>query len=141
MSFYARGISPLVPVDNDPGTIFTEPTITQQHFKSEVNINNIIAKFNRTGILGDGEKAVPRYADVSLFGDFSQCQARIQEGKNAFQELPLEVRKLAGNDPARLWDVLQNPENREILVNAGVLEPRKKPESQKDSGSPHDQNP
>jgi len=122
MSFYLRGISHLVPEDNHSKTEFPIPSITQQHFKHEVNINTIIAKFNKTGILGDGQAAVPRYADVSLFGDFREAQEKIQMGKDAFMALPFEVRKLAGNDPQRVWEVLTNPANRGILEEAGVLE-------------------
>lgn len=127
MSFYARGVSPLVPENNRVQTIFTEPTITQQHFAAECNINQIIARFNKTGVLGDGKPTPPSYADVSLFGDFRESQEKIQKGKAAFAAMPVEVRRLAGGDPSRLWDVLVNPENRQILENAGVLNPRKPP--------------
>jgi len=134
VSFYARGVSPLVPADNRCATVNTLPSLTQQHHLEEVNINKIISRFNKTGVLGDGVVRTPRYADVSLFGDFSQAQQKIAEGRAAFAALPVSVRKLAGNDPMRLWEVLNNPENRIMLEKAGVLKAPEKPEPAKPEG-------
>lgn len=127
MSFYARGVSPLVPKDNRSVTENTLPSLTQQHHLDEVNINKIIARFNKTGVLGDGTLRTPQYADVSLFGDFSEAQQKIAEGRAAFAALPVSVKKLAGNDPTRLWEVLVDPDNRKILEEAGVLKAPAKP--------------
>jgi len=127
MSFYARGKSPLVPPDNRRQTEFKKPSLTQQHHANDVNINKIIERFNKTGVLGDGLQRRGNYADVSLFGDFGECQRRIEAARESFASLPVQVKKLAGNDPSRLWDVLNNPENRQLLEKAGVLKTPEKP--------------
>lgn len=45
---------------------FTEPSMTQQSHKDSVDINKIIARYDRTGVLPPS-RANPMYGDVTAF--------------------------------------------------------------------------
>ena len=76
-----------------PGIHFPNPSLTQQHFKEEADINNIIAKFNRTGFLVDPLTPAtrqPMFGDFDKVPDFREAQNLIALAKEKFMELPTE---------------------------------------------------
>lgn len=118
-SVYNRTIS-------HPGEINTEPSLTQQHFKDDADINKIIARYNRTGVLVD--PSVPRSGEA-LFGDFSQvkdfaeAQNFICLAKEAFMELDSSIRRRFNNDPSELIAFLNDPSNIEEGRKLGIYAP------------------
>lgn len=106
-----------------PGVTFTAPSLTQQHFKDEADINKIIARYNRTGVLVD--PTTPRSGDA-LFGDFSEvkdfsdAQNFICMAKEAFMELDSSIRRRFHNDPAELIAFLNDPSNIEEGRKLGI---------------------
>lgn len=119
-----------------PGIVNSEPSLTQQHFKDEADINKIIARYNRTGILVD--PSVPRSGDA-LFGDFSEvkdfreAQNFICMAKEAFMELDSSIRRRFHNDPSELIAFLNDPKNVEEGRKLGIYAPE--PAHFDDSGS------
>lgn len=105
---------------------------TKQSFKKEVNINTIMAKFAKTGMITPEALAVRQavFGDVSSIGDFHDCQNRILEAKDAFMTLSAEVRTRFGNDTGQLLEFLQDPENKPEAIELGILpkEPVEAPE-------------
>jgi len=74
---------------------------TDTSFGNETNINNIIARFSRTGILpGSGDKQ-PQYEDVThlqvgltqLINDGNAAQARTSAARQALQKAKEELEK------------------------------------------------
>ena len=51
-------------------------------------------------------------------------------------ELPSDVRKLMGNDPAKLHEFLNNKENHELLVKRGILNETKVETKDGSQGAP-----
>lgn len=47
----------------------TTPSLTKQSFKDECDINQIVAKFEKTGLVNHLARGVPQFADVSEMGD------------------------------------------------------------------------
>lgn len=115
-----------------PGFKNVLPSLTQQHFKDEADINMIIAKYNRTGVLVD--PSVPR-SGSAMFGDFSEvkdfhsAQNAICAAAEAFGELDSKIRRRFNNDPGQLIAFLDNPENFEEGVKLGLFSPRETSES------------
>jgi len=103
-----------------------EKSETQQHLKEEVDVNHIVARALRTGILGD-PLAIGRregiFADVSAVGDFHSSLRRIDAAKEAFMELPADLRKRFNHDPANLLAFLADPANKEEAVKLGLVKP------------------
>lgn len=105
---------------------FLEPTLAQQHFADEVNINSIIAKYNATGFLVDPTVAtsrMPQYGDFSDVVDYHTAQTAIATANQNFALLPSAIRKRFNNDPAELLQFLEKEENRDEAVTLGLINP------------------
>lgn len=105
-------------------TINSQPSKTQQQFKEECDINNIIKKFSDTGEFLHLTKKQGVYADFSNIGDFHQMHQTVLEAQYAFDTLPAEMRLRFQNNPGNLIDFLQNPNNYDEGVKLGLLNPK-----------------
>jgi len=103
-----------------------EPTLAQQHFADEVNINSIIAKYNATGYLVDPTVAtsrMPQYGDFAAVADYHSAQTAIATANQNFDMLPSGIRKRFNNDPAELLQFLEKEENRNEALTLGLINP------------------
>lgn len=99
---------------------FKKPSLTQQNFKDETDINNIVQKYQMTGILPT-QNNLPYFGDVSNIPDYQTALNIVQEAQQVFGDLPSKIRSRFGNDPTQLVLFLENPENREEGVKLGLL--------------------
>lgn len=99
-------------------------SVTQQSFAEEVDINNIISKFLKTGLLSDVDAINARkgvFSDVSNLGDFHSAMIKISQINDSFASLPVDVRAKFDYDPGKLIDWLANPANALEAVKIGLL--------------------
>jgi len=101
------------------GTINKEPSLTQQQFADEVNINNIIARYQTTGVLPKG--GTPVFGDFSNIQDFQSAQDAIATAKQAFEALPPYLRRRFNNDPAQLLSFIEDDDNRYEAEKLGLV--------------------
>lgn len=98
---------------------------TKQQFAHEADVNNIMARYRRTGLLVDpaavNQSRVARYGDFSGGVDFQAAQNKIALVRNAFGELPSDIRRLFDNDPAQLLDYISDPANADEAAELGLL--------------------
>lgn len=103
----------------------TVPSMTQQQFRDEADINYIISMYDSTGVMpsyhGDGQPAQP------MFGDFAELPDNAQDvynqmlaAKADFDNLPLDVRKRFDYDPAAFLAFVDDPNNADELVAMGL---------------------
>lgn len=100
-----------------------EPSLTQQHFKNECDINVIVRHSEKTGLLTHVNPATPRWGDFGSSVDFHTAQNYLLEAQSSFMSLPAEVRKAFDNDPAKLLDFLDDPKNESRARELGLLNP------------------
>lgn len=93
---------------------------TKQAFKEECDINNIMKKFQKTGVLDFVEKRSPQYGDVTGM-DFQGAMDTVIKANQMFEDLPSSVRKRFNNDPAEMVDAFQDPSRRSELVELGLV--------------------
>lgn len=93
---------------------------TKQSFKDECDINNIIARFLRTGVMDFTQKNEPRYSDVTGI-EFDQAMRVVAHARTMFEELPAKIRAEFENDPAAFLDFVQDPANREACEELGLM--------------------
>lgn len=103
------------------GTVFTEPTKTQQHFKDSCDINKIMAKFKKTGLLPQVQR-MPQYGDFSDVPTYEEALMRIQEIDGVFGSLPARVREKFKNNPGELLNWLNDESNRQEAIELGLIE-------------------
>lgn len=103
------------------GIEFNEPSMTEQHFKDECDINNIVSRYQETGVLPQGNRE-------PLFGDFAEYPQDLMSSHQyfdkageAFMQLPATLRKEFDNDPVKLLAFLQDEGNRDRAVELGLI--------------------
>lgn len=101
---------------------FTEPSATRQSFKDECDINQIMSKYIRTGIVEHVKSHGPRYGYVPAV-DFQTALNTVSNVEEMFSELPAVTRAKFENDPYQFLAYVQNPENYETLRELGLEEP------------------
>jgi len=106
---------------NESGLACEEPSLAQQHFKDECDINTILERFNITGLLPESPLS-PRYGDFSGIGDYHTVMNRVMAAKDEFMTLPDQIRARFNNDPTQLIEFLQNETNRPEAEELGLVE-------------------
>lgn len=105
------------------GIEFPEQGRTKQSFKAECDINNIMRRFQQTGVIDHLSQRKPMFGDMPNM-DFQGAMAIVVEARERFAELPSAVRDRFANDPGRLLEFIQNPENTEEAIKLGLMERR-----------------
>lgn len=110
----------------DNGTICStvlndEPSLTIQAEKDSCDVNLIVAKYAKTGVMGNVRTDQPMYGDFSSAVDYHDALIKIQEAEESFMSLPANVRKRFENDPGKLIDFLQDVKNREEAISLGLV--------------------
>lgn len=99
---------------------------TKQSFRDECDINRIMKNFAVTGTLGHLAKHPPQYGDVAGL-DFQEAMQIVASANEMFASLPAAMRERFANDPGRMLQFIQNPDNVEEGIKLGLLERRPEP--------------
>ena len=106
------------------GIVFEEPSLTDQSQYKDTDINNIVRRYQTTGLL-DSPGSVPfetlQYGDATLLPDYQTALDLVNNVQEEFSSLPSEVREKFGHDPMQLLDALQDPTKKEMLQDIGLL--------------------
>lgn len=104
-------------------TINEEPSKTQQQFRDETNINNIMRKYHAGQGVTHLSNRQGTFADVSNIKTYQQSLQTVIDAQRSFGELPSAVRKRFGNDPYQLVGYLEDPANIEESIKLGLRNP------------------
>lgn len=96
---------------------------TQQEFSADADINNIMARFLKTGTVPVYADKQPFYVDAVDLPSFMDMQNTIISAREAFMALPSAIRERFNNDPAKFVDFATNDENLGELRKLGLLSP------------------
>ena len=107
----------------------TGESMTQQQFKAECDVNNILAKYKRTGMLTHIQKHQGNFGDFSSIEDYQTSLGKLMQAQQSFESLPSELRARFENDPAKLIDFLSDERNNAEAVKLGLKLERKAPET------------
>lgn len=126
------------------GITFTLPTMTQQQFADECDINNIVRSAVKTGntqIFTPDQRAV--YLDCSYSGDYQSAVEFINTVDDDFYSQPAKLRDAFDNNPDKYAQFVLNPANFDKAVEMGLFEKPEgfddrvpKPASQSQPASP-----
>lgn len=85
----------------EPGEpiLFTEPSMTKQSFKASCDINNILVKYQKTGVFDHVKQYEGQYFDATET-DYHEAMNTIINADNMFADLPAKARDYFNNDPA-----------------------------------------
>lgn len=105
-------------------TFDPDENMTEQQHVLDCDINNIIERSRRTGILGDpyAMPTVPmQYGDFTDAPSYQDAMTYIVTAQQAFEALPSNMRKRFENDPGQLIDFLGKEENRDEAIRLGLI--------------------
>lgn len=104
-------------------------SMAKQSMADECDINILMLRYQKTGMLNHIIRYKGQYADVSNQEDFQSALQTLQDANQMFDSLPAKVREKFKNDPGQFLAFVENPENREAMAELGLLDrPPKKAE-------------
>lgn len=108
-----------------PSALTNEPSLTQQQFTAETDINVMMKR------MGVTDQAVPptAFPEGTLTLDYTHLDGleyrdvldRMRTAQEAFQQLPAELRARFFNRPENLWEFVNNPKNDDEAIKLGLL--------------------
>lgn len=96
-----------------------QKSMTEQHFKKECDVNQILAKYQTTGAITHWTQREPTYGEIP-FGSLQEAIQMVEQAQESFDALPSKVRKRFDNDPAQFLAFVQNPSNAEEMAELGL---------------------
>lgn len=100
---------------------FPEITMAKQSFRDECDINTIMSKYQKTGLIDHVQKFQGSYGDFTNTVDYQLSLNQVIEAQDAFDQLPSSVRKRFSNQPSELMAFLSDPDNRDEAVKLGLV--------------------
>ena len=97
-----------------------EPTMTKQSFKDDCDINVIMDRYARTGVLPQSATPPKALDLVGLPAPYKEAMDYIISANTAFAEMPAKIRAQFDNDPARFVEFCSNPDNRNAIIEMGL---------------------
>lgn len=101
---------------------------TRQEFADECDINVIMKKYQRTGVMPQSTRP-PVYVDNWDAPDFQGAMNMLLEADRAFMQLPAVVRREFENDPAQFVEFAMDSKNMPKLKEWGLTAPEKAPDA------------
>lgn len=109
-------------VSRETGLLCADPTLAQQQFAEEANINTIVERFGLTGELPTNVR-VPVSGDFTDITDYQTALNMVLDAEAAFMELPANVRARFENDPQKLQDFVEDASNLDEARRLGIAVP------------------
>ena len=94
-------------------------TVTKQSFKDDCDINLIMAKFVKTGVLSNTREDPPEYGFASS-DDFRESMEIVSKANSMFESMPSKIRNKFENDPAKFLDFVQDDKNQTEMQEMGL---------------------
>lgn len=100
-----------------------EVTRTKQSMKAECDINNILAKYQKTGAVSHLAKHGGSYGFAPAL-DFHSAVNLVQRAQGMFDDLPASLRRRFNNDPGEFLAFIQDPANTPEAIKLGLATAR-----------------
>lgn len=109
---------------------------TQQHFKDEVDINRIMAKYRKTGVIQHVTRARQVYGEFDTTSNMAEQFQTVAKAQQQFDMLPAEIRNKFKNSIPGFFAYIADPANREDCIAMGIFEKPPAPPSPPPSPDP-----
>jgi phage internal scaffolding protein len=116
----------------------TGESMTQEHFREETEILNIIRRHDRNGVIDHINRGTAIYGDFSEITDYRDMIHKLREADSAFAQVPSDIRKRFENDPAKFFHFVTDEKNYEELAQMGLVN---KPKQQNSSPNTEEEKP
>ncbi len=96
------------------------PSLTKQSFRDECDINFIMKKHEKTGLLDHVNKFNGYYGDLPQDVDYQSALNSVMEAEAAFASLTAPIRSQFNNNPAEFLAFVADPQNAEEIIALGL---------------------
>lgn len=93
---------------------------TKQANKDECDINNILRKYDSTGLITHVNEARAMYGDFTEVNEYKEACNLVISARDSFADLPSDIRKRFANDPGSFFEFVSNPDNLEEMYEMGI---------------------
>lgn len=107
-----------------------KPSMAKQSFKEQCDINAIMKRYEKTGIVEHAKRYGASYGDFTGADDYQDALAKVAAADEAFMSLPASIRKRFNNNPGDYFDFANDPANRNELIDMKLLDAEKIEENQ-----------
>lgn len=97
---------------------------TRPEFQAECDINTILARYKKTGLVAHVQMVQGRYGDFVDARSYKEACDAIAAANTAFELLPSDIRARFKNDPAAFLSFAQDAANRDELEKMGLIRPK-----------------
>lgn len=112
-----------------------DPSLTQQQFKEESDINTIVDRFMKSGVLPTPIN-MPQFIDYEGVFDFQSAMNVIREADENFMRLDAKVRSRFNNSPQEFLEFFSDAENIPEAIRLGLAIPKAVAETKVSAAEP-----
>lgn len=106
-------------VDDDPES--HRFSRTKQSFKDECDVNLVMKRFERTGVLDHLNEFQGQYGDFTdVPQSYHEAVNQVMAAQDMFMTVPPRIRAMFENDPGQFLAFVQDPANLEEMVQLGL---------------------
>lgn len=99
------------------------PSLTRQEFAEDCDINTLMSRYEKTGVINHFNNANPQYLDFSDLPDLQGSLTILADARAAFMQLPALTRREFDNDPVKFVDFASDGKNIDKLREWGLAAP------------------
>lgn len=99
----------------------TGESMTKQSFKDQCDINKIIGRFQKTGLVDHVSRFQGNYADLTDVPTYQDAMNKIIAANECFSSLPSNIRKQFSNNPQEFLAFVADPENLPAMAEMGLV--------------------
>jgi phage internal scaffolding protein len=100
-----------------------DASLTQQQFAEEADINTIVNRFLKTGVLPT-PNSFPQYVDFEGVFDYQSAMNLVRAADESFMRMDAKVRARFNNSPQEFLEFFANPENSQEAIRLGLAIPQ-----------------
>lgn len=94
----------------------------KQSFRDECDINLIMKKFQKTGVITHVNKHEPAYGEVPA-QTYHEAMEIVRHANEMFMEVPAAIRKKFGNSPEAFLEFVSDEKNVDEMRKLGIVKP------------------
>jgi len=107
---------------NETALVCKDPSLTQQQFAAESDINTIVDVFMKTGHLPD-PVSMPQYVDYEGVFDFQSAMNVVRAADENFMRMDAKLRSRFHNSPQEFLEFFADPVNTDEAIRLGLAVP------------------
>jgi len=112
-----------------------DPSLTQQQFKEESDINTIVDRFMKSGVLPNPVN-MPQYMDYEGVFDYQSAMNAVRSADEQFLRMDAKVRARFNNSPQEFLSFFADPANTDEAIRLGLAVPKPVVETQVSATEP-----